>query len=67
MPQWEYKIVYSSITEEELNRLGEQGWEVVCPSDTPRGNIEKLLMKRPKTAARYSGPDYTSEDYYMGR
>ena len=67
MPQWEYKIVYSSITEEELNRLGEQGWDTVGGKSSYNGNIDKLLMKRPKTAARHSGPDYTSEDYYMGR
>ena len=67
MPQWEYKVISSGTDNNELNKLGEQGWEMVGPKSSMSGNIYDIVMKRPKTAARYSGPDYTSEDYYMGR
>jgi hypothetical protein len=42
MQKWEYKVV-SSLTEETLNALGEQGWELVAIYD----NYEAYL-KRPK-------------------
>ena len=44
--QWEYKKVDTS-NENELNRLGEQGWEVTgtFSSDT---NSDRVLLKRPK-------------------
>jgi hypothetical protein len=38
---WEYKVA-NTLTEEELNKLGEQGWELV----TVEGKI--CVFKRPK-------------------
>ncbi len=38
---WTYKLVINILTEEELNVLGAEGWELVCIS----GN--SLFFKKP--------------------
>lgn len=43
--QWEYKKL-GTLTEEQLNTLGEQGWEVTGTFSNDSGNI--ILLKRPK-------------------
>jgi hypothetical protein len=43
MHKWEYMIIERGITEEELNRLGAQGWELVL---TPPGKL-CFIFKRP--------------------
>ncbi len=30
MKKFEYKIVKSSLSEDELNILGDEGWELIC-------------------------------------
>jgi len=52
MQKWEYKIVTSSVRssgdEQELNRLGEEGWELVAATwgDT---HGSKYIFKRRKS------------------
>lgn len=48
--QWEYKN--GSWREEELNKLGEEGWEAVGLNDN------KTLLKRPKPAKKQPATDY---------
>ncbi|RPI90352.1 MAG: DUF4177 domain-containing protein [Planctomycetaceae bacterium] len=52
---WEYKVV--RVNEEELNRLGAEGWEVVAAYGDVKGQsagmraintIERTILKRPK-------------------
>jgi hypothetical protein len=43
MNKWEYMIIERGVTEEELNRLGAQGWELVL---TPPGKLA-FIFKRP--------------------
>jgi hypothetical protein len=45
---WEYKRIYIEQTqfESQLNRLGEQGWEVVDHRD--EGGSAIIFLKRPK-------------------
>jgi len=61
---WEYKIVtavaFGGITEDELNALGEEGWEMVAlneipPQQMPYGSgstytagYNRYIFKRPK-------------------
>jgi hypothetical protein len=50
--QWEYKTT-RDVTDEELNKLGEEGWELTATTtDTMRRPTVKLYFKRPKTGAR---------------
>lgn len=42
VPKWEYKKVWRPY-EDELNKLGAEGWEMVCP-----GEANAVWMKRPK-------------------
>ena len=61
LTQWEYKSIPSNLNDEELNKLGEQGWEVSAAKESSQGHIDKLLMKRVKKInSRY-------DDYNMGR
>jgi hypothetical protein len=41
-PKWEYKKVWRPF-EDELNKLGAEGWEMVCPGET-----NSVWMKRAK-------------------
>jgi hypothetical protein len=43
IPRWEYKQVLN-VDDEELNKMGRQGWELVC-SGGKGGNY--LFFKRP--------------------
>jgi sulfur relay (sulfurtransferase) DsrC/TusE family protein len=42
--QWEYKIVASAMTEDELNTLGAEGWELVGVVE--RSATTQLYFKR---------------------
>lgn len=53
--QWEYKKTQGE-NEELLNKLGEQGWEVIAPIAGYQGSTEGLLLKRPKKSKK--APDY---------
>ncbi|GHC01471.1 DUF4177 domain-containing protein [Cerasicoccus arenae] len=52
--KWEYKIVQNQMTEESMNALGEQGWELVSlsvtESSSARGNslLYNYVFKRQK-------------------
>ncbi|MFQ5850712.1 MAG: DUF4177 domain-containing protein [Candidatus Binatia bacterium] len=48
MPQFEYRILQTSdLTEAVLNELGEEGWELVCSTQSiVYGNC--LVLKREK-------------------
>ncbi len=48
--KWEYKVVLFT-DEGTLNKLGDQGWEVVCPAGK-EGNY--LILKRSEAGARRS-------------
>lgn len=50
--QWEYKN--GSWREEELNKLGEEGWEAVGTI----GNGGSTLLKRPKQSKKQQSNDY---------
>lgn len=49
---WEYKVVYKHMSEQELNQLGAQGWELVQYDPGVRGGdastLESFLFKRIK-------------------
>lgn len=45
LTQWEYRMNYPK--EDELNKLGEQGWEV-AGIDSTAAPDKKVLLKRPK-------------------
>ena len=57
--KWEYKVSRSS-NEEDLNKLGENGWEAVSMS-SPGG----ILLKRPKQ--KIQPQRQQNNDYYYGR
>lgn len=61
--QWEYKTVGRNVEDEELNKLGEQGWEVTAAKATMGGSTEAFLMKRPKQPQRPA----PSDGYGYGR
>ena len=49
--QWEYKTLNSIETAshpEELNKLGQQGWEVTGIAGTGNAFKEQIILKRPK-------------------
>jgi hypothetical protein len=48
MQKWEYKVVNSSLSEQELNKLGEEGWELIGVATWEPFEI-KLYFKRPKS------------------
>lgn len=59
MKKWEYKIlnlktkgvtnlVLSKEDEEELNKLGDEGWEVVASAPTVNGRTICCILKREK-------------------
>lgn len=46
--QWEYKVeLTTEITSAKMNRLGEQGWELVCVVNS-NGYERELYWKRAK-------------------
>lgn len=47
---WEYKVVAMGLTEEQLNELGEQGWELVFSEHRPASypNPYRCVFKRKK-------------------
>ena len=49
--QWEYKTLNSIETAshpEELNKLGQQGWEVTGIAGTGNAFKEQIILKRPR-------------------
>ena len=54
MDKWEYKYVYfGGINglkmldfETEMNKLGDEGWEIICATETERGT--RVFLKRRK-------------------
>jgi len=49
MTRWEYRIIQRELTEVELNRLGEEGWELVAKERFVQRKIHhKWYFKRPK-------------------
>ncbi len=45
--RWEYKVVEAPSGEDELNRLGDQGWSVVGATTSTRG-VPVYVLKRAK-------------------
>lgn len=45
--KWEYKQVYTQITDESLNKLADEGWNVVCVGTSSNGG-HFYILKRPK-------------------
>ena len=50
--QWEYKTIEDDLSDEQLNKLGTQGWEATC-SASRNGYTDRILMKRPKQTRDY--------------
>ena len=50
MVKWEYKLMAGWLTEIELNRLGEDGWELVAVILTPVDKNFDYIFKRPKSS-----------------
>lgn len=59
LTQWEYKKIGSNELNdiENLNKLGEQGWEVA--SSHSNGNYESAILKRPKQKQKQSEYGYS--------
>ena len=45
--RWEYKVLETPSAEDELNRLGDQGWSVVGATTSTRG-VPVYVLKRAK-------------------
>ena len=58
--QWEYKQT-SGATEESLNKLGEENWELVATA-VGSSSCGRLMFKRPKQLKKQK-----QQDYYYGR
>lgn len=50
MVKWEYKLMAGWLTEIEMNRLGEDGWELVAVIVTPVDKNFDYIFKRPKSS-----------------
>ena len=49
LTKWEYKQLHSSpVTDETLNKLGDEGWSVVGYSSAPGAGSGFYILKRPK-------------------
>ena len=48
MQKWEYKVVGHTLSEGELNRLGDEGWELVIVAGAGSVNCT-MIFKRPKS------------------
>jgi hypothetical protein len=46
MQKWEYKLVATQLSEQEINKLGEEGWELI--QVTHEGFSRAMYFKRPK-------------------
>ena len=53
MDKWEYKLIWFGLNglkmsefETELNKLGDDGWEVICATET--SHTTRVLLKRRK-------------------
>ena len=55
--QWEYKSIDRDTNDEELNNLGNQGWELAATKEST-GTTYKMIMKRPKQQQRSSDDGY---------
>lgn len=60
--QWEYKAIPGDAQEEDLNKLGAEGWELAASKES-NGNTYKMVMKRPKQPQRPA----PSDGYGYGR
>ena len=47
--RWEYKTVYN-VSEADLDKLGDEGWELVASAYNPNGSSLYYTLKRPKPA-----------------
>ncbi|MBL8208020.1 MAG: hypothetical protein JNM09_27550, partial [Blastocatellia bacterium] len=47
--RWEYKTVYN-VSEADLDKLGDEGWELVASAFNPGPNSLYYTLKRPKSA-----------------
>lgn len=45
--KWEYCTVYHEIDDQELNKYGEEGWELMVAVADSFGRISRYLFKRP--------------------
>ena len=46
---WEYKTLYSNtVTDQDLNKLGADGWELVATAAGNLGGWTSFIFKRPK-------------------
>ena len=59
--QWEYKTISTSTSDEELNKLGEENWELVATA-VGSSSCGRLMFKRPKQLKKQK-----QQDYYYGR
>lgn len=59
LTQWEYKKIddYDDFDEKKLNKLGEEGWEVV--NAYQRGYGERAILKRPKQKQKETNYGYS--------
>lgn len=48
MKKWEYHITAGSQTQETLNSLGNEGWELVTVYLSSSGGYNVFVFKRPK-------------------
>lgn len=60
--QWEYKTVSPALDNEDLNKLGQEGWELTGLKES-NGNTSDMIMKRPKQPQRPA----PSDGYGYGR
>jgi hypothetical protein len=48
MQKWEYKLLFGGkVSEDEMNALGQQGWELVSTITNGNGYWQGCIFKRP--------------------
>jgi hypothetical protein len=48
MVKWEYKIEWGNISSDKLNKLGDDGWELVAVERNEATALKKYFFKRIK-------------------
>jgi hypothetical protein len=66
MRNWEYKVeelrATEDLSEETLNKLGAEGWELVSTVSVAGHSLEKCIFKKPLSEGRYPGEEDITDE-----